>query len=293
MGTTTEKMEKRLLTENALKVMEKRYLARDEEGRIIESPEEMFRRVARNVAEVELRYGKAEAEVARVEKAFYDVMRQLKFLPNSPCFVTGSPVLMEYGYSNNIESIKTGDKVISDDGSVNEVTKVFEREVKEEILTINVKKLMNETLKLTKNHPVLAMKNSDLHYNNSSSDRTFGKRKPKQGITARPRWTYAGYLEVGDYVVVNPYSNLIEDIDYITVSDFVDKKFEIRGNRIILVHERETPTGGKGLWKKGNWIPNRIEVDGKFLRLCGYWLAEGTLSISLMMSSPSSRIFLD
>ncbi|MHA2498706.1 MAG: ribonucleotide reductase N-terminal alpha domain-containing protein, partial [Candidatus Hodarchaeales archaeon] len=95
MGTTTEKMEKRLLTENALKVMEKRYLARDEEGRIIESPEEMFRRVARNVAEVELRYGKAEAEVARVEKAFYDVMSQLKFLPNSPALMNAGRELQQ------------------------------------------------------------------------------------------------------------------------------------------------------------------------------------------------------
>jgi ribonucleoside-diphosphate reductase alpha chain len=72
------------LTSNALKVLEKRYLKKDEEGRVVESPEEMFRRVARAVASAEANYGKSQAETEYVEEAFYKLMTSLRFLPNSP-----------------------------------------------------------------------------------------------------------------------------------------------------------------------------------------------------------------
>ncbi len=72
------------LTPSALKVLEKRYLKRDENGRVVESPEELFRRVAKAVALVELNHGKSEAEVGYIEEKFYNLMASLKFLPNSP-----------------------------------------------------------------------------------------------------------------------------------------------------------------------------------------------------------------
>jgi ribonucleoside-diphosphate reductase alpha chain len=73
------------LTSSALKVLEKRYLQKDEEGKLVEeTPEEMFRRVARAVASVELSYAKTEAEARNAADGFYDLMTSLKFLPNSP-----------------------------------------------------------------------------------------------------------------------------------------------------------------------------------------------------------------
>lgn len=72
------------LTQNALKVLEKRYLKRNEEGRVIETPEELFSRVARHVASADAAYGRAEAEIKRLEHEFYDLMTSLWFLPNSP-----------------------------------------------------------------------------------------------------------------------------------------------------------------------------------------------------------------
>ena len=71
------------LTENALLVLRKRILARDAHGQISETPDEMFRRVARSIAAADLEYGSA-AEVAASEQAFYDMMSRLEFLPNSP-----------------------------------------------------------------------------------------------------------------------------------------------------------------------------------------------------------------
>ncbi len=72
------------LTENALKVLQRRYLRKDEEGRVVETPEEMFRRVARSVARADLGYGYRPEEVAEVEEGFYRMMTSLYFLPNSP-----------------------------------------------------------------------------------------------------------------------------------------------------------------------------------------------------------------
>ncbi|MCQ4367245.1 MAG: adenosylcobalamin-dependent ribonucleoside-diphosphate reductase, partial [Sulfolobales archaeon] len=74
-----------LLSYNALKVLESRYLLKDPNTlRFIETPQMMFRRVARFLAEVERRYGKSEEEVRKIEEEFYSIMSDLKFLPNSP-----------------------------------------------------------------------------------------------------------------------------------------------------------------------------------------------------------------
>lgn len=71
------------LTENALRVLEKRYLARDGEGKVIETPSGLFRRVAKSVAEVDLRYDPSVIPGER-EAVYYDMMASLKFMPNSP-----------------------------------------------------------------------------------------------------------------------------------------------------------------------------------------------------------------
>ncbi len=72
------------LTENARKVLEKRYLKKNEEGVVIETPEELFRRVARAIASADLNYGASPQEVALLEDEFYRLMTSLEFLPNSP-----------------------------------------------------------------------------------------------------------------------------------------------------------------------------------------------------------------
>ncbi len=71
------------LTENALVVLARRYLIRDEEGNPVESPEDMFRRVARTIAAADLLYD-PKADVVEIEERFYSLMTGLDFLPNSP-----------------------------------------------------------------------------------------------------------------------------------------------------------------------------------------------------------------
>ncbi|MBI4698126.1 MAG: vitamin B12-dependent ribonucleotide reductase [Nitrospirae bacterium] len=72
------------LSPNALKVLEKRYLKKNEEGKTVEAPQDMFRRVAGTIASADLKYGKAEGEIKLLEETFYELMTSLRFLPNSP-----------------------------------------------------------------------------------------------------------------------------------------------------------------------------------------------------------------
>ena len=71
------------LTENALRVLERRYLKKDKQGQVIEKPEAMFHRVAQAIASAELIYN-PKANVKAREKEFYQLMANLEFLPNSP-----------------------------------------------------------------------------------------------------------------------------------------------------------------------------------------------------------------
>ncbi len=71
------------LSDNALVVLEKRYLRKDADGNIVETPELMLRRVARAIAEAETIYG-TKADAAHWEDEFYSVMATLDFVPNSP-----------------------------------------------------------------------------------------------------------------------------------------------------------------------------------------------------------------
>ena len=71
------------LTVNAVNVLKKRYLLKDKDGQVVETPDQMFRRVARAVASADLIYD-AQADIAGLGEEFYNLMVSLEFLPNSP-----------------------------------------------------------------------------------------------------------------------------------------------------------------------------------------------------------------
>ena len=72
------------LSENAMKVLEKRYLKRDTQGNCIEKPADMFRRVADTVAKGDLKYGATKDDVKKLSDRFYDAITNCQFMPNSP-----------------------------------------------------------------------------------------------------------------------------------------------------------------------------------------------------------------
>jgi ribonucleotide reductase alpha subunit len=70
-----------ILSENALTVLENRYLIRDDKGKITETPGQLFNRVAHLVASIDANYGGSEHEVNQRQKKYYDIMASLNFCP--------------------------------------------------------------------------------------------------------------------------------------------------------------------------------------------------------------------
>lgn len=85
------------LSENALRVLESRYLRKDENGKLIETPQQLFQRVARNVASVEKIYNPSitDDELFQVEEKFFRMTASLSFLPNSPTLMNAGNVLQQ------------------------------------------------------------------------------------------------------------------------------------------------------------------------------------------------------
>jgi ribonucleoside-diphosphate reductase alpha chain len=71
------------LSDNALRVLERRYLRKGGEGRVVETPQELFHRIAKHIASAELIYN-PKTDVSVHEENFYQLMERLEFLPNSP-----------------------------------------------------------------------------------------------------------------------------------------------------------------------------------------------------------------
>jgi ribonucleoside-diphosphate reductase alpha chain len=70
------------LSQNAIQVLEKRYLAKDRTGKVIETPEQLFERVARTISGAE-----RDESMSEYEEKFYKIMTNLEFLPNTPTLI--------------------------------------------------------------------------------------------------------------------------------------------------------------------------------------------------------------
>src|SRR5437016_6350565 len=81
------------LSSNARTVLEKRYLVKNEKGKPVEQPEDLFWRVATVVAEADRKYGAADDAVEQAANEFYFLMTQRRFEPNSPTLMNaGRPL---------------------------------------------------------------------------------------------------------------------------------------------------------------------------------------------------------
>lgn len=82
-----------MFTANAKTVLERRYLAKDENGNIVETIEELFHRVASTIAKADAAYGSGEEDIAKLEERFYNMMTEREFMPNSPTLMNaGRPL---------------------------------------------------------------------------------------------------------------------------------------------------------------------------------------------------------
>src|SRR5512133_445124 len=83
------------LSPNSLKVLQKRYLKKDDDGNPVEQPSDMFVRVAENIASAEAAFGASPEQVADTARDFYDLMTSLEFLPNSPTLMNAGRELQQ------------------------------------------------------------------------------------------------------------------------------------------------------------------------------------------------------
>ena len=83
------------LTENAKVVLNRRYFSKDREGNILEGADGLFRRVALNLSQADLIYGASEESRQATEDEFYEVMRRLEVLPNSPTLMNAGRELQQ------------------------------------------------------------------------------------------------------------------------------------------------------------------------------------------------------
>jgi ribonucleoside-diphosphate reductase alpha chain len=92
-GKKSNKKEKISLTANSIKVLERRYLKKDENGKVAETPEELFWRVAEVISSVDKNYGATESDTEKTKEEFYEMMANLEFMPNSPTLMNaGRPL---------------------------------------------------------------------------------------------------------------------------------------------------------------------------------------------------------
>ncbi|HEX5631018.1 MAG TPA: adenosylcobalamin-dependent ribonucleoside-diphosphate reductase, partial [Acidimicrobiia bacterium] len=81
------------LSPNAITVLEKRYLVKDDAGKPVETPRDLFWRVASTIAAADRKYGATAAEVDQAARAFYGMMAERLFMPNSPTLMNaGRPL---------------------------------------------------------------------------------------------------------------------------------------------------------------------------------------------------------
>lgn len=78
---------------NSLMVLAARYLLKDEYGKIVEGPNQLFMRVAEAIADAEKKFNKSDKEIEEIKKSFYDTMVNFRFMPNSPTLMNaGAPL---------------------------------------------------------------------------------------------------------------------------------------------------------------------------------------------------------
>jgi hypothetical protein len=152
------------------------------------------------------------------------------------CLVPESPIITDCGIKQ-IAEMKEGDRVLTHRGRFMPVIHTFERPYKGEVLDIRVN--YAPTLTLTPEHPVLTTRG----------------------------WVAAGRLSPGDYVKLSLPNG--DEVQTLKVSDCID-------THDLVLHEGKLyATYDRGINPKANLLPNIITLSDDFLRIAGYYVAEG------------------
>lgn len=162
------------------------------------------------------------------------------------CFREGTPILLEDNTEKPIENVKVGDRVLSHN-CYGEVTKTFIRPYNGEMII--VKPRGSRGLHVTPEHPFYVV-----------------KRNKREFPAIEPEWLPARDLREG-YWLVSPIAMNIEDVDGIDLTKFIDFKGK----------KKKVPEGMLRYKYSKRLVPRYIKLTGSFLRIIGYYLAEGNL----------------
>lgn len=252
--TTEERAVK--LTDNARVVLMKRYVRRGPDGKPAESPEGMFRRVARAVAEPDRETG-AEAEAT--ERAFYHLLTDLRFFPNSPtftgagtplgqlaaCFTADMRVTTEHGVAR-IADLRIGDRVLTHQGRYRPVTELFQHSYQGELLRLHIK-LIGVTLEVTPEHPILTPNG----------------------------WVKVGELAVGDRVAIGAPRGVRPALRFDLAESVYAEELAVQAAEESVRVRRPSDYQNSG--RQAAWGKRYIEMTAELARLCGYYVSEGTI----------------
>jgi len=289
-----------------IKTLYDRYLIKDKENNPIELPQHLFMGVAMFLAQNEF-------DCQSWAKKFYDILSKFEVMAATPtlsnarttrhqlssCFPKGQRVFTYDGYKN-IEDIKEGDFVLTHKNRFKRVYELLQRDYTKELFTFDVAGLERETIRCTEEHPILTIKADEVECirkgklciinqgNYKQCFRVEGEYKNDCELLNRDfsdvaKWIEAQNIKKGDFVQIS-FPTYTHKKEQILVSDFVKLKgLEVVDGKIMIKRE----SCGYEYYSRSFYnnqispINNQIALDDDFMRLIGYYLAEGYTSSDL------------
>jgi ribonucleotide reductase alpha subunit len=283
-----------------------RYLLKDGQGKPIELPQHLFMGVAMFLAQNEF-------DCQSWAKKFYDILSKFEVMAATPtlsnartprhqlssCFPKGEKVLTYSGFKN-IEDIKVDEFVLTHKNRFKKVYELLQRDYSQELYTFNLSGFEKETLKCTSEHPILAVQATEIECIRKGKYCILNQGKYKKcfklegeyredckllnkDFKSIPKWIEAENIEVGDFLQVS-YPTYIHNESKISVVDHIDLKgIEVVEDRVVIKRE----SCGYEYYGRSYYnnqiksIKNSIPLNSDFMRLIGYYLAEGHIHQNL------------
>ncbi len=282
-----------------IRTLSDRYLLKDREGKPIELPQHLFMGVAMFLAQ-------NESDCQMWAKKFYDILSKFEVMAATPtlsnartprhqlssCFIKGTKVRTIQGYKD-IDKIEEGDLVLTHKNRFMSVYELLKRDYEDELIVLNINGLIDD-LSATKEHPVLSIKKDDI-----KCIRKLGSCIKSQGKNKRcfklkreykddchflnkkfgSKWNEIDDLNIGDFVSISYPKNIYKSVIYI--SDYVKiKNIIIKNKKIMFKRSSNSFYSCERSFLNNQIKPvnNKIELSKDFMRLVGYFLAEGHIA---------------
>lgn len=202
------------------------------------------------------------------------------------CLPKNTKIVTEQGIKN-IQDIKIGEKIYTHKTRFREVIHTFERKAKEKLIEISLFN-NNEKLLITKNHKILGIKSENCPYyiKNKTvclpdcSYKKVAKKGDWKTLKCKdfykkynPEFLITEFFEKGDFLCY-PIDRKVKDIKSIKISDYV-KNIKTKNGKILCNNNQYNHS----------LLNNSIKLSNDFMRLCGYYIAEGCSDISAISLS--------